>query len=203
MLPSFHMCAISYRQSALSQQLVEVKVMFAQLPAVVPGRNLDHARTARGPDTDPHRLSHRFRRQAVDDDLKYRPDPLRQFALHRASQRWAEGRIAGGVQKLVARADLAAGSYDAARKRHDDAGHLPHRLDRPLSGPQGRRQLAPQQQEVTPRYALLDAKPVFHNKFAVHDGNSPKPSWAAAVADDLRLKALADLRSEEHTSELQ
>src|SRR5574337_1128932 len=183
MLPSFHMCAISYRQSALSQQLVEVKVMFAQLPAVVPGRNLDHARTARGPDTDPHRLSHRFRRQAVDDDLKYRPDPLRQFALHRASQRWAEGRIAGGVQKLVARADLTAGSDDAARERHDDARHLAHRLDSPLGGLQSPRQLPPQQQEIAARHALLHAKPVFDYELAVHHGDPPEAPGADPVAD--------------------
>src|SRR3972149_1971642 len=120
---------------------MEVKLMFSELPAVIAGGYLHYARTARGPDPYAHRLGDRLGSQAVDHDLQNRPHPLRQFALRLPPQGGAKSGVRRGVEEFIARTNLAPASDYAARKRHDHALDLPHRLDRALRRFQRARQL--------------------------------------------------------------
>src|SRR5215813_13168752 len=62
------------------EDLVKVKRVLAELPAVVPGADLHDSRDARGPDARAHGRLHRAHVEAVDDDLVDRVDLRRQPA---------------------------------------------------------------------------------------------------------------------------
>src|SRR4030088_2059780 len=101
-------------------RLMQMKMVCAELAAVIPGRALPHAGTERRFDAGAQRLLDRRWVEAVDDDLEHRVHAVRQRARHTdpAAERRTVGVIGGCDHLLVApRSNLAAAPDDAARER--------------------------------------------------------------------------------------
>src|SRR3990172_8117725 len=179
-----------------------MKLVLPDLPAVVAGGYLHDARTAGGPDPYAHRLADRLRRQAVNHDLQDCPDPIGQFALSLPPEGRAKRGIGRGIEKFVARTDLAPTTDNSAGERHDDAFHLPHRLDSPLCRLQRAGQVFSQQEEIPAGHPLLHAETVLDHELTIHHWDPPKAPGAATVADDGRFQTLADLEAVPEKAEL-
>src|SRR5437762_2804215 len=104
-----------------------MQMMRPELAAVVARGDTEHSRPASSADAHSHRLLYRIQVQPVEHDFVDAIHALRQRGLHQAAERWAVSLVGTRLEPLVLAADLAAGAYDAAGERHDDAGHLADR----------------------------------------------------------------------------
>ena len=77
------------------------------------------------------------------------------------------------LQRLVARADLAAAPDDAAGEGEDDAGHRADRLDGGLRGAEGGGLVRGEDQEVAAGDRALHAERVLAEELAVHHRHPP------------------------------
>src|SRR5271169_6088652 len=100
-----------------------MKMMGAELAAVVAGRNTDDTALGSlgtgGTDACRHGGTNRLLVQAVDDDFKHRTHVRLERAIDRSLDRRTKRVVGRSDQELVARADLGARAHNAAWKRHD------------------------------------------------------------------------------------
>src|SRR5688572_33114623 len=99
------------------QDLVEVEMELAELPAVVPGADREHALTRRRLDGGPPRPGDGLLAGAVDDDPVRGVRAVHELGLDTAAPRRAKGVVGRGAESLVFRADLAAAPDDAVGAR--------------------------------------------------------------------------------------
>src|SRR5579871_3868560 len=101
-----------------------MKVVFAELAAVVAGRDSTNVSTGRGSHCDGHRAADRGRVDAIDNDLVGVVRIRMQAAGHTTAKRRAKGVSRRGLESFVARAHFAAAAGHAAGERSDRAGDL-------------------------------------------------------------------------------
>src|SRR5712691_12595332 len=170
-----------------------MKLVLAEPAAVIPGRDLDHARTTRRLDAGAERVLDRLAIQAVHDDLEHRVHARRQRA--RDADASAERRAVGVVGRrdhllVTPRSNLAAASDDAAREGEDDAADSAHGVD----GRFRRRQRGPlilsKNQKVAAADRRLHAEGLLHQELALHHVFQ---EVAPTVEKLARLKAITEM----------
>ncbi len=109
-----------------------MKVMLPELAAVVAGRDLDDARSARGVDADAHRVLDGRAIESVHDDLEDRVHTVRERLLTPSRPR-SVGQYASLVDAVIFlylfAPTLLPAAHDAAGEGQDDAADLAHRPD--------------------------------------------------------------------------
>src|SRR3954453_1396860 len=116
-----------------------MKVILAQLSAIVASGDGPHAAAGRGANAAGHRGADDLLARAVNDNLVGAVGLLVQLALDAAAQCRAKHIRRRSHQALVPRTNLAAATRAAARERRNDARLLPDRFRRPPYGRQARR----------------------------------------------------------------
>src|SRR6187455_530852 len=160
----------------LTEQFVQMKVMLSELAAVVAGRDLDDARSARGVDADTHRVLDGSAIESVHDDLEHRVRAVRNLA--RDSVAPAECRAVRVVGRrdhvlVFLRADFAAGAHDSTRKGKHDALDLAHRADRGFGRGERCRLVFRKDQEVAAADRLLHTEGFLDEELALHHRDAP------------------------------
>src|SRR5262245_8491847 len=111
---------VSPRRSAeLRKQFVQAEVVLPELAAVVPSRDLENARAARGIHAGSQRALDGRTIQTIHHDLEHGIHALWQLAAHALpAAQCRTVRVVGGRDHVLVllRPDLAAGADDAAGK---------------------------------------------------------------------------------------